>query len=147
MKGLNKHNHGVGQNAYHLVWKPKYAKDPFKFDLVRMDCEQIPYEIAHKYNFEIYELQVMPDHVHLFVEVPPTMSVSKTLQLFKGISSYKLFRQHPWLRKHFTKGHFWSPGKFFRSVGNVTAETIQNYISQSQGYWQFEQQRKVTSFA
>jgi len=89
----------------------------------------------------------MSDHVHLFVEVPPTRSVSKTLQLFKGISSYKLFRQHPWLRKHFTKGYFWSPGKFFRSVGNVTAETIQHYISQSQGNWVYEQQRKVTSFA
>ena len=147
MKGLNKHNHSVGQNAYHLVWKPKYARDPFKFDLVRMDCEQILYEIAHNYNFEIYELQVMPDHVHLFVEISPTMSVSKALQLFKGISSYKLFRQHPWLRKHFTKGHFWSPGKFFRSVGNVTAETIQHYISQSQDYWSFQPQRKVTSFA
>ena len=113
MKGLNNFNHSVGQNAYHLVWKPKYAKDPFKFDLVRMDCEQIFYKIARKHNFEIYELQVMTDHVHLFVEVPPTMSVSKTLQLFKGISSYKLFRQHPWLRKYFTKGHFWSPEKFF----------------------------------
>lgn len=147
MKGLYKHNHGVGQNAYHLVWKPKYARDPFKFESVRMDCEQILYEIAHRYDFEIYELQVMPDHVHLFVEVPPIMSVSKALQLFKGISSFKLFRQHTWLRNHFRKGHLWSPGKFFRSVGNVTAETIQHYISQSQGCWSFEQQRKVTSFA
>jgi len=147
MKGLNNFRHGVGQNAYHLVWRPKYAKDPFKFALVRQDCEQFLYEIALRYGFEIYELQVMSDHVHLFVEIPPTMSVSKALQLFKGISSYKLFRQHPWLRKHFRKGHFWSPGKFFRSVGNVTAETIQHYISQSQGSWNFVQQRKVTSFA
>jgi putative transposase len=147
MKGLNNFRHGVGQNAYHLVWRPKYAKDPFKFALVQQDCEQFLYEIALQYGFEIYELQVMPDHVHLFVEIPPTMSVSKALQLFKGISSYKLSRQHPWLRKHFREGHFWSPGKFFRSVGNVTAETIQHYISQSQGSWNFVQQRKVTSFA
>ena len=147
MKGLNNFRHGVGQNAYHLVWRPKYAKDPFKFALVRQDCEQFLYEIALRYGFEIYELQVMSDHVHLFVEIPPTMSVSKALQLFKGISSYKLFRQHPWLRKHFRKGHFWSPGKFFRSVGNVTAETIQHYIAESQGSWNFVQQRKVTSFA
>lgn len=147
MKGLNNFRHGVGQNAYHLVWRPKYAKDPFKFALVRQDCEQFLYEIALRYGFEIYELQVMSDHVHLFVEIPPTMNVSKALQLFKGISSYKLFRQHPWLRKHFRKGHFWSPGKFFRSVGNVTAETIQHYIAESQGSWDFVQQRKVTSFA
>jgi putative transposase len=130
-----------------LVWKPKYAKDPFKFDLVRKDCEQFLREIAQQYGFEIYELHVMPDHVHLFVEIPPTMCVSKALQLFKGISSYKLFRKHPWLRRHFRKGHFWSPGKFFRSVGNVTADVIKNYITQSQGSWNFVQQRKVTSFA
>ena len=148
MKGLNNFNHGVGQNAYHLVWRPKYAKDPFKFALVRQDCEQFLHEIARQYSFEIYELQVMSDHVHLFVEIPPTMSVSRALQLFKGISSYKLFRQHPWLRKHFRKGHFWSPGKFFRSVGNVTADVIKHYIAESQDSWNFGgQQRKVTSFA
>ena len=147
MKGLNNFRHAVGQNAYHLVWKPKYAKDPFKFDLVRKHCEQFLLEIAQKYDFEIYELQVMSDHIHLFVEIPPTMSVCKALQLFKGISSYKLFKQHPWLRKHFRKGHFWSPGKFFRSVGNVTAETIQHYISQSQGNWNFYQQKNLGSFA
>jgi len=148
MKGLTNFNHGVGQNAYHMVWKPKYSKDPFKFDLVRKHCEQFLNEIAHKYNFDIYELQVMPDHVHLFVEVPPTMSVSRALQLFKGISSYKLFKQHPWLRNHFRKGHLWSPGKFFRSVGNVTADVIKHYITESQGCWNYSgQQRKVTSFA
>lgn len=147
MKGLTNFNHGFGQNAYHLVWKPKYSKDPFKFDLVRQHCEQFLNEIAQKYDFEIYELQVMPDHVHLFVEIPPTMSVSKALQLFKGISSYKLFKQHPWLRRHFRKGHFWSPGKFFRSVGNVTADVIKHYIAESQGSWNFHQQKKLGSFA
>ncbi len=147
MKGLTNFNHSVGQNAYHLVWRPKYSKDPFKFDLVRQHCEQFLNEIARKYEFDIYELQVMSDHVHLFVEIPPTMSVSKALQLFKGISSYKLFKQHPWLRKHFRKGHFWSPGKFFRSVGNVTADVIKHYIADSQGSWNFHQQKKLGSFA
>ena len=74
---------------------------------------------------------LMPDHVHCFVEVPPTMSVSKALNLLKGYSSYKLFQKHRWLRAYFRKGHLWSPGKFFRSVGNVTAEAIKNYIAQS----------------
>jgi len=131
MKGLNNFRHGVGQNAYHLVWRPKYAKDPFKFALVRQACERFLHEIARRYGFEIYELQVMPDHVHCFVEIPPSMSVSKALNLIKGYSSFKLFRKHPWLRRYFRKGHLWSPGKFFRSVGNVTAEAIKNYIAQS----------------
>jgi putative transposase len=144
---LTHFQHGVGQNAFHLVWKPKYARDPFKFEAVRQHCEQFLNEIAEEHNCTIYELKVMHDHIHLFVELPPTLSVAKALQLFKGKSSYKLFRQHPWLRKYFRKGHFWSPGKFFRSVGNVTADVIEHYIAQSQGSWSFPQQRKVTSFA
>jgi len=69
--------------------------------------------------------------VHCFVKIPPTMCISKALNLLKGYSSYKLFQKHKWLRRYFRKGHFWSPGKFFRSVGNVTAEAIKNYIAQS----------------
>ena len=144
---LTHFQHGVGQNAFHLVWKPKYARDPFKFEVIRQHCEQFLNEIAQEHNCTIYELKVMPDHIHLFVELPPTLCVAKALQLFKGKSSYKLFRQHPWLRKHFRKGHFWSPGKFFRSVGNVTSDVIDHYIAQSQGSWSFPRQKKVTSFA
>jgi len=123
--------HGVGQNSYHLVWKPKYCWDVFKFPWVKQDCVAILREAALRYSMTIYELEVMPDHVHCFVEIPPTMSVCKALMLLKGYSAYKLFAKHKWLRSYFRKGHFWSPGKFFRSVGNVTAEAIQNYINQS----------------
>ena len=132
---LNHFGHSVGQNAFHFVWKPKYAWDPFKFEKIRISCEELLKEVAFNYGFEIYELSVQPDHIHLFVEVPHTMSVAKALQLFKGYSAYKLFRIYPWLRRYFRKGHFWSPGKFFRSVGNVTSEAIQHYISCSQGFW------------
>jgi putative transposase len=128
---LTNFEHGVGQNSYHLVWKPKYAWDVFKFPWVQKDCVAILNEAALRYNMHIYELEVMQDHVHCFVEIPPTMCVSKALNLLKGFSSYKLFQKHKWLRRYFRKGHFWSPGKFFRSVGNVTAEAIKNYIAQS----------------
>jgi putative transposase len=123
--------HGVGQNSFHLVWKPKYAWDCFKFPWVQRDCDFFLREAVSRYKLELYELEVMPDHVHVFVEIPPTMSVSKALNLLKGYSSYKLFRKHVWLRSYFRKGHLWSPGKFFRSVGSVTAEAIKNYIAQS----------------
>ena len=132
---IQKFRHAAGQNAFHFVWKPKYAKDPFKFLKLKVLCEEVLKEVAGKHGFEIYELSVQPDHVHLFVEIPRTMSVSKALQLFKGYSAYRIMKQHPWLRRHFSKGHFWSPGKFFRSVGNVTSETIEHYISQSQDSW------------
>ena len=128
---LTKFCHAVGQNSYHLIWKPKYAWDCFKFPWVQKDCDAILREASVRYGMTIYELEVMPDHVHCFVEVPPTMSVSHALNLLKGYSAYKLFRKHKWLRNYFRKGHFWSPGKFFRSVGNVTGEAIKNYIAVS----------------
>ena len=133
---LKAFSHSFGQNAFHFVWKPKYARDPFKFNLVRIDCEIFIKEVADRHGFKIYELHVAVDHVHLFVEVPPTISVSKALQLFKGYSSFKLFRKHPWLRNHFRKGHFWSPGKFFRSVGNTTMEAVEHYITSSQPWFE-----------
>jgi putative transposase len=132
---LTSFSHAFGQNAFHFVWKPKYAWDPFKFELVKVDCETFIREAAERNKCTIYELHVAEDHVHLFVELPPTMCVSRALQLFKGYSSFKLMRKHPWLRKWFTKGHFWSPGKFFRSVGNTTMDAVQHYISCSQGVY------------
>ncbi len=76
----------------------------------------------------------MPDHIHLFVELPPTLSVSQAFQFFKGISSRILRRNFSFLTKI---PMIWSKGKFFRSVGNVSFETIKRYISESQGEWNF----------
>ena len=129
---LKHFKHAFGQNAFHFVWKIKYAMDPFKFYGAKVDCERFLYAAAWRYGCRIYELHVAVDHIHLFVELPPTMSVSKALQLFKGYSSRMLMKKHPWLRKYFRKGHFWSPGKFFRSVGNTTTEAVQYYIKSSQ---------------
>jgi len=82
--------------------------------------------------------------VHLFVDFPPAYSVSKVVQLFKGFSAYKILQKNPSIRGTFLrKNHFWSAGKFYRSVGNVTADTIQHYIEQSQYGWNFEHQAKL----
>ena len=89
-----------------------------------MDCEFFIRRVAYREGCKIYELHVAVDHIHLFVELPPTMSISKALQLFKGYSAFCLLQKHPWLRNYFRKGHFWSPGKFFRSVGNTTTKPL-----------------------
>ena len=99
-----------------------------KFEPVLKVCEAAIKNVAKRKTMQIFELEVMPDHVHIFVDIPSTMSVSKALQLLKGFSAKKMFEHHPWLRKHFRTGHLWSLGKFFRSVGNVSAEAIRNYI-------------------
>jgi putative transposase len=131
MESLQHLSHAVGQNSFHLIWKFKWARDPCKFEPVRVLCTAALRRAAHRNAMRIIELEVMPDHVHCFVDLPPTLSVSEALQRLKGYSAYMLFKHHPWLRNHFRTGHLWSPGKFFRSVGTVTADAIKRYIAQS----------------
>ena len=70
----------------------------------------------------------MPDHLHMVVALPPTMSVSKALHLLKGASARELFKRKPNFRLRYPKGHFWSPGKFYRTVGDTDAETVIGYV-------------------
>ena len=127
-------SHGFGQVSFHVVFCPKY-RYKILTDEVKSSCERILREIARKYGFVIHELQVMSDHVHLFVGFKPNICISRVVNLFKGISARLLFQEFPHLRKIYTRGHLWSRGKFYRSVGNVTADTIKHYIAKSHGDW------------
>ena len=76
MNQLKHLNHSVGQNTFHLVWKPKFAKDPFKFEPVKNVCIASLKKAAFKNNIKIIELEVMPDHVHCFMDLPTNIGVS-----------------------------------------------------------------------
>jgi len=121
-------SHSIGQNLYHLEWCPKYRYNMFKREENKKLCEDVLQEVAKRHNIEITELCVMPDHIHIIVGIPPTMSVSKALQLLKGASSRELFKRKPHLRCRYHKGHFWSPGKFYRSVGDADMDTVLQYV-------------------
>ena len=143
---LKSTKHGYGQNTYHLVFVPKCRYKYFSYPGIKKLCLKTFYEVAEKYNFDIHALEIQPDHVHLFVNFPSSCPVSRVVQLFKGISARKILHTFPHIRRTFLrKNHFWSAGKFFRSVGNVTADTIQHYIQQSQNGWTFEHQTKLSA--
>jgi putative transposase len=113
---------------------PKYRHKIFANEQVRLACEVFIHEASKRYKFKIHALKLEIDHVHLFVESHPTISPSKAAQLVKGYTSRLLFLEFPWLRQSlFRKCAFWSAGLFFRSVGNVTADTIEHYIEHAQG--------------
>ena len=111
-------------------------------------CRRLFYEIAERYGYKILALEVMEDHVHLFLEMHPTHSVSKTFQLFKGISARHLFAEYPQIKRQLWGGHLWHSGKFFRSVGEVTSERIEFYIKESQhgGIFTKTNQRNLTYY-
>jgi len=120
-------NRSVGLNQFHFEWCPKYRK-AVMLEAVALQIEQNLVETAHKYKILIHSMEVAPEHVHLFVSLPFNTSPSEAMRLFKGRSSHTVFAAFPWLRQVFKKGHFWSPGKFCRSISNVKADTIRRYI-------------------
>ena len=100
---------------------------------VKKDCESIFKNICTEKGYRIHAMEIVEDHVHLFLEFHPSTSLSKVIQHLKGGSSYRLFKLHPELREKYWGGSLWSSGKFYRSIGNVTADTIRHYINESQG--------------
>jgi putative transposase len=117
-------SYSIGQNMYHPEWCPKYRYNMFKQEENKKLCEEVLHEVAKPHNIEITKLSVMPDHIHTVVGIPPTMSVSKALQLLKGASSREIFKRRTYFRCRYPEGHLWSPGKFYRSVGDADAETV-----------------------
>ena len=93
----------------------------------KKDFELILKNICMEQGYKIHAIEIVTDHVHLFLEFHPSTSLSKVLQYLKGGSSHRLFKLHPELKKRYWGGSLWSSGKFFRSVGNVTADTIEHY--------------------
>lgn len=152
MGELKPRAHSYGQNCYHLIWAPKFRIKMLKPEHIRRVCKGIIRMICNQKGFVIHEMEIMSDHIHLFVEIPPSVSVSKAFQYLKGGSSRILRRNFKWLRKF---DCLWSKGKFYRSVGNVTSDVIEHYISKCQGgygYFDVKQsyaiggQSKLTSF-
>ena len=123
-------SHSIGQNVYHLEWCPKYRYNMFRKPEHKNLFEQILRTVAARHNITLIEIAIMPDHIHLVVSLPPTMSVSKAVNLLKGASSHELFTQKPEFRKRYPRDHFWSPGKFYRTTGDADLSTVINYVKE-----------------
>jgi putative transposase len=120
--------HAAYDTAYHLVWSPKYRKEILKGALPER-VEQMFREIAEVYDITIDEMEVSPDHVHLFCSFPPRYSIAQVVTRFKGLSARAVFREFPQIKRQLWGGEFGENGYFARTVGDkVTAEVIRKYI-------------------
>lgn len=84
--------------------------------------------ICKEHDVEILKGHVSRDHVHLFLSVPPHLSISKLVQYLKGKSSYKLLHENKQLSHMFWGRHLWARGYFVATSGNITDEVILEYI-------------------
>ena len=73
----------------------------------------------------------MPDHIHLFISIKPTVTLTDVVRTFKSISARGLFKKFPKLKRFYNRsGSLWSKGYFVSSIGNVSEETVQKYIQE-----------------
>ena len=121
----------VFQTAYHVIWCSKYRKKVLvdkiakaASDLIEMLCEEN--------GWPIITIEIQPDHIHLFLTVPPAIAVATVAKILKGTVARKLFLAFPQLKKALWGGHLWSPSYYVGTAGNVSAETIQRYIERSE---------------
>ena len=121
-------SHCVYDTKYHLVWAPKYRKWILRGE-IRQRVRELFIEIAEHHGFEIEEMEVDKDHIHLFLSFPPKVSISKVVGLFKAVSAGEIRREFPGIKRQLWGGEFWEDGYFVRTVGDkVTAEIIKKYI-------------------
>jgi len=96
---------------------------------VREFVKEVFEQIAQEYEFEIDTMEVMEDHVYVFIEAPPRYAPAEVVQIMKSISAREIFKKFPKMRKSMWSGRIWGDGYFVRSVGDkVTAEVIRKYI-------------------
>ena len=127
MQNYRKGSHTLFDLKYHLVWITKYRKQVLVGGVAERTRELIR-EICKSNEVEILKGHVSKDHIHLFVSVPPKLSVSKLMQYLKGKTSHKMLFEFKHLQRQFWGKHIWARGYFAVSSGNVTDEVIMKYI-------------------
>jgi putative transposase len=129
MENYRKSSHTVYDIKYHLVWITKYRKPVLRGEIAERIRDLIR-EICKANDIEILKGHVSREHVHIFVSVPPHMSVSELMKSIKGKTSRKMLMEYKTLSKAFWGRHLWARGYFAASSGNVTDEVIMKYIEE-----------------
>lgn len=111
---------------YHFVWTPKRRRKVLVGGVERRLLELIE-ETATKLDSEVLAIEVMPDHVHLFLSCPPSLAPDQVMFRIKGYSSRVLRQEFPHLLKMTS---MWTRSYFVSTAENVSSETIKKYIAQ-----------------
>ena len=117
--------------AYHVIWCPKYRKQVLTSEIAEAVRGGIT-SICEERRWVILALEVQPDHIHLFVTIPPSLAVADAVKVLKGTTARRLFATLPELKKQLYGGHLWSPSYYVGTAGDVSAETIRHYIERTE---------------
>ena len=125
-----RNNNVVYSCKYHVVWCPKYRRKVL-VDGVDERLKEIAHAVAEEMRFEIIEMEVLPDHVHMLVEVDPQLGIHKAVKRIKGRSSHDLREEFPWLRRRLPS--LWTNSYFVSTVGGAPLAAARRYIEDQKG--------------
>ncbi|ASA95793.1 MULTISPECIES: IS200/IS605 family transposase [Anoxybacillus] len=112
-------------NQYHIVFCPKYRRKVLVGDIER-DLKRIFEEVAKEHDVQIKAMEIMPDHVHLFISFDPRQHLHKIIQAFKRKSSRILREKYPSLKSRLPS--LWTRSYFCCTVGHISEEAVKQYI-------------------
>lgn len=118
-------SHCVYNIGFHIVWCPKYRRKVL-VDGIDERLKELLLEKAEHLEIQIDQMEVMPDHVHLFVKCKPTLAVHHVINQLKGYTSVILRREFPKLKSRLPT--LWTRSYYVESVGHISEETIRKYI-------------------
>jgi len=118
-------NNVVYSCKYHVVWCPKYRRKVLIND-VDVRLKELIVEICKEFRIDIIEMEIMPDHVYLLLEVDPQFGIHKAVKQVKGQTSRILRQEFPWLRSRLPT--LWTNSYFVSTVGGAPLSVIKQYI-------------------
>ena len=131
-KNYKSKNHSKFILTYHIIFVCKYRKKL----LIKYgeDVKQIMYDISKRYDFDIKEMEVDKDHIHMMISSAPKISPLQIVRVLKQQSTIQMWRRYTSeLKKQYWKENtFWTDGYFCSTIGEVSSKTLKHYI-QNQG--------------
>ena len=110
---------------YHVMFCPKYRRKVL-INGIDERFKEIVLSMQEEQNFKVMEMEVMPDHVHLLLDVDPTIGINVIVSRIKGKTAHILTREFPEIRRRIPT--LWTRSKFIATVGSVSLETVKEYI-------------------
>ena len=110
---------------YHIIFCPKYRRKVLREPIAER-FKDIVLSMQEEQNFYVIEMEVMPDHVHLLLDIDPTIGVNIVVSRIKGKTAHILNREFPELRRKLPT--LWTRSKFIATVGSVSLDVLKKYI-------------------
>jgi putative transposase len=114
--------------CYHIIWCPKYRRKVLE-GYVEIRLKELLHDKAEELEVEI---EVMPDHLHLFVNASPALAPHHIVQQFKGLTSRRLRDEFPSLKSRLPS--LWTRSYYIETIGHISEDTIRQYIKDQKNH-------------